>query len=360
MTESEMRQVTLFKLRKRPGEFIPDAIGVRVRKRQRVQEHKQPNASALDLSNLSLNEEKGNAIPLPLTGPGDAAEISETEYVMFRRVQQSDALAQTYDSTGKHTQLDKNGALRHVHRDSMSDNSDIPYIKLDSVAERTFPETFQGKNPRDANRAVTNDNVNEIALPENDMASHGCSGVCDECNNGSAATLVLFARDSQLGTKGENKFNYGKNDRHVLEGNLGFGKHDETVKVEQNEPIILDQVSEVKGEGLLGQEDHTGGKTSQIGRTVYLDEDDLFGDGWYIALEGESDEDDDDARKRSDLDNDDGSDLDARTVDYPSTPEEYSDGIDVLWDDDDRKSFISDGVEYERYDHFEDEYDSEC
>lgn len=355
MAESEKRQVTLFKLRKRPGEFIPDAIGVRVRKRRRVQEHKQPNASALDLSSLSLNEKKSNAIPQPLAGSGNAAEISTSEYVMFRRVQQSDALAQTYDGTGTHSQPDKDGALHHDHGGSMSDNFDVPFINLDSVAERTFSETFQGENLLDANRAVANDDVNEISLPEIDMASHECGGISNECNSGSATTLVFFARDSQLSAKREDKLNYGKNDRHTLEGNLRFGEHnDGIVKMEQDEPIIVD-----REEGLLEQEDLNKMK-SEIEKTVYLDEDDLFGDGWYIALEGESDEDDGDARKRSDLDSDDGSDLDARTVDYPSTPEEYSDDVDVLWGDDDHESYASDGDEYERYDQFEDEYDSEC
>lgn len=357
-----MKPVTLFKVRKRTGEFIPDAIGIRVRKRRRVQEQDKVNASALELSNLTLNG-GGNGL-LHTTSLDNSAETGAMEYVMFRRVEPSNANILSVGETASNDQLDETLAHRNDYKPFTNDGADIPVVKLDSVSEGGLHESSLPKNSCEAIADAADDVVNEIALHKNVTTGAKLGGGCDQYGDSSATTLVLFARESHTNLKEENGPGYVGNEEQILEENLGCETRDgETVKVKQNEHIVVDQDTNVSKGGLTGGgKDQKMAEASEMGRTIYVDADELFDDGWYVALEGDSDEGDEDAGKGSrDRDDDDGSDLDARTVDYPSTPEEYSEEEDVTWrNQEEREGFSSDGGDYERYDQFADEYDFEC
>lgn len=284
----EMKPVTAFKLKKRVGETIPDAIGLRVRKRRRIQQPTEVDKSVLDFSQLTLSN-----LDRPKNLENDNDHTDETMYVMFRRVPK---IVNNEDISNTSDPCTSNNAttvpILQIDTDSLElsqgSDDDFALFAREGHTKRQRRDPGRGCNDdgeRDANMSISNE------VKAADFASRECPEV-------------------------------GIDDRE---------------RREALDSPYADQDSE---HGVEGSE-----------RIMYIDGDEVFTDGWYVALEeGTDDELHRDTPGMKALNYDDSSDLDAQTVDYPSTPGEFESDQD----------FSSDGAEYERYEQFADEYDSEC
>lgn len=354
-----MKQVNLFKVRKRTGDFIPDKIGVRVRKRRRVHENEQISSSALELSTLTLNEERKNEIPGTRSQDG-FSKTGAMEYVLFRRVQLSDPPDRDDSNMYQNGQLGKSDTPHPIYSSLANNIADVPVMRVTGAAPRMSRDVSYIDSQPNSKQEESGSNA-RVDQNHNSRINHRHDGGYADCGGDSANTYVLFARESYLKSAQEDMCHDGEIDRINVEETKSGEKEDGRIVNLSQQECGFDKVPSAKGKDSSNYDVLNEKEDLEIERTVYVDEEDVFGDGWYVGLEDDSDDYDEDAEKRlrGEVD-DNGSDLDARTVDYPSTPEEFSEDEDELQDGNFRGGYSSDGGDMERYDQFVDEYDSEC